>query len=142
MLAFLAKGKRKIGYDSMQELSGIFYNEKIPEDMGKHAVDRYLDFPRYLGFKGDKAEFKIYPGAENERQVEDSCSGIIRLTGRSGDCRQPPGPLGYETLGQSEICRCFATGSAAELGMKIMFHRERRGGNDCRYHCENEDGGR
>jgi 3-deoxy-D-manno-octulosonic-acid transferase/heptosyltransferase-1 len=36
------------GYDSMQEMSGLFYNEKIPEDMGKHAVDRYLDFVRHL----------------------------------------------------------------------------------------------
>ena len=39
----------------MQELSGLFLNEKIPEDMNKHAVDRYLDFPRYLGAKIDNA---------------------------------------------------------------------------------------
>lgn len=41
-------GRRKLGYDSLQELSGLFYNEKIHEDMGKHAVDRYLDFVNYL----------------------------------------------------------------------------------------------
>lgn len=45
----LSGGKRKLGYDSMQELSGLFLNEKIPEDMNKHAVDRYLDFLRHLG---------------------------------------------------------------------------------------------
>ncbi|MBU0574971.1 MAG: glycosyltransferase family 9 protein [Proteobacteria bacterium] len=41
-------GRRKLGYDSMQEFSGLFYDEKIPEEMGKHAVDRYLDFVRHL----------------------------------------------------------------------------------------------
>lgn len=57
IIVFLSGGKRKLGYDSLQELSGLFYNEKIPEDMNKHAVDRYLDFPRYLGAKTDKVEF-------------------------------------------------------------------------------------
>ncbi len=51
LIVLLSGGKRKLGYDSLQELSGLFYNEKIPEDMNKHAVDRYLDFPRYLGAK-------------------------------------------------------------------------------------------
>lgn len=41
-------GRRKLGYDSMQEFSGLFYDEKIPQEMGKHAVDRYLDFVRHL----------------------------------------------------------------------------------------------
>jgi len=57
LLVFLSDGRRKLGYDSLQELSGLFYNEKIPEDMKKHAVDRYLDFPRHLGAKTDKPEF-------------------------------------------------------------------------------------
>lgn len=51
LIVFLAKGKRKLGYDSMQELSGLFIHEKIPEDMDKHAVDRYLDLVRYLDNK-------------------------------------------------------------------------------------------
>ncbi|MEN6359263.1 MAG: glycosyltransferase family 9 protein, partial [Smithella sp.] len=57
MVVFLSGGKRKLGYDSWQELSGLFLNEKIPEDMNKHAVDRYLDFPRYLGAAIHDAEF-------------------------------------------------------------------------------------
>ncbi|MBW2651364.1 MAG: glycosyltransferase family 9 protein [Deltaproteobacteria bacterium] len=48
VIVLLSGGKRKLGYDSMQELSGLFLNEKISEDMKKHAVDRYLDFIRYL----------------------------------------------------------------------------------------------
>jgi 3-deoxy-D-manno-octulosonic-acid transferase/heptosyltransferase-1 len=67
VVVFLSKGKRKIGYDSWQELSCLFYNEKIPEDMNKHAVDRYLDFPRYLGATAAPAEF-ILP-VENETQA-------------------------------------------------------------------------
>ncbi len=54
---FASRGKRKLGYDSMQEMSGLFYNEKIPEDMGKHAVDRYLDFARHLGAEPAEPEF-------------------------------------------------------------------------------------
>ena len=57
LIVLLSGGKRKLGYDSLQELSGLFYNEKIPEDMNKHAVDRYLDFPRFLGAKIAKAQF-------------------------------------------------------------------------------------
>ena len=48
VIVLFSGGKRKLGYDSLQELSGLFYNEKITEEMGKHAVDRYLDFIRHL----------------------------------------------------------------------------------------------
>ena len=120
VLAFLARGKRKIGYDSMQELSGIFYNEKIPEDMGKHAVDRYLDFPRYLGFKGDKAEFKIYPGAENERQVEE----LLRSHKiEPGDpvIAVSPQALWDTKLWNNQKFAALCDRISDELGMKIVF---------------------
>ena len=55
VLVWLSGGARKLGFDSMQEGSGLFYTEKIPEDMGKHAVDRYLDFLAYLGAKSGEA---------------------------------------------------------------------------------------
>ena len=66
VIVFLSSGKRKLGYDSMQELSGFFLNEKIPEDMKKHAVDRYLDFLRYLGAEVKEPEFFI-PIVEKNR---------------------------------------------------------------------------
>lgn len=59
VIVFLSGGKRKLGYDSIQEGSGLFLTEKIPEDMEKHAVDRYLDFPRYLGAPVDRPSFLI-----------------------------------------------------------------------------------
>ena len=69
-IVLLSSGKRKLGYDSMQELSGLFLNEKIPEDMRKHAVDRYLDFLRYLGSDAKEPEFLIPIGEENNSRVE------------------------------------------------------------------------
>jgi heptosyltransferase I len=70
MIVFLSRGKRKLGYDSWQELSGFFLNEKIIEDMNRHAVDRYLDFPRYLGAKIENAEFILSTNKEAEANVQ------------------------------------------------------------------------
>ena len=69
IIVFLSKGKRKLGYDSLQELSGLFLNEKISEDMNKHAVDRYLDFPRYLGAKIENVEFILPQNNNAEEKV-------------------------------------------------------------------------
>ena len=68
-VVFFSSAKRKLGYDSMQEMSGLFLNEKIPEDMNKHAVDRYLDFPKYLGAEVKDAEFFIPVREENMGRV-------------------------------------------------------------------------
>ncbi|MGZ3635344.1 MAG: glycosyltransferase family 9 protein [Syntrophales bacterium] len=70
-IVLLSSGKRKLGYDSMQELSGLFLNEKIPEDMDKHAIDRYLDFLRYLGADAREPEYLIPIGEENINRVDD-----------------------------------------------------------------------
>ncbi len=75
VIVYLSGGKRKLGYDSLQEGSGLFYNEKIPEEMGKHAVERYLDFVRYLvrGEKktclDEKPAFRISFGKKEENRV-------------------------------------------------------------------------
>jgi len=70
IIVFLSGGKRKLGYNSLQELSGLFLNEKIPEDMNKHAVERYLDFPRYLGAKIDSARFILPFNKEAETRAQ------------------------------------------------------------------------
>jgi 3-deoxy-D-manno-octulosonic-acid transferase/heptosyltransferase-1 len=70
IIVLLSRGKRKLGYDSLQELSGLFLNEKIPEDINKHAVDRYLDFPRYLGAKIDNIEFILPQNNDAEAKVQ------------------------------------------------------------------------
>ncbi|MDO8786022.1 MAG: glycosyltransferase family 9 protein, partial [Syntrophales bacterium] len=71
VIVFLSSGRRKLGYNSMQEMSGLFLNEKIPEDMGKHAVLRYLDFPRYLGAETGEPEFLIPIRQENGEKMEE-----------------------------------------------------------------------
>jgi heptosyltransferase I len=76
LIVAISGGRRKLGYDSLQELSGLFYNEKIPEEMGKHAVDRYLDFIRHLTDRGQAdcltvpPSFTIAIGEEEQRRVE------------------------------------------------------------------------
>ena len=71
IFVFLSRGKRRLGYDSLQEGSGLFLNEKIPEDMGKHAVDRYLDLPRHLGCAISKPEFPIALQEAHFRRVRE-----------------------------------------------------------------------
>jgi heptosyltransferase I len=83
VFVFLSRGRRKLGYDSMQELSGLFLNEKIPEDMNKHAVDRYLDFLRYLGVEDPTPEFVIPYDEENKQKID-------RLLDTNGIDRQRP----------------------------------------------------
>jgi 3-deoxy-D-manno-octulosonic-acid transferase/heptosyltransferase-1 len=81
LIVFLSGGRRKLGYDSWQELSGLFLNEKIPEDMNKHAVDRYLDFPRYLGAKIKEAEF-ILPLTDETKTKAIRLLDQYELTGK------------------------------------------------------------
>ena len=64
VIVLLSGGKRKLGYDSFQEGSGLFYSEKIPEAMGKHAVDRYLDFVRHVAGGAEAACPGAGPGAK------------------------------------------------------------------------------
>lgn len=71
LIVLLSGGKRKLGYDSMQELSGLFLSEKIHENMKKHAVDRYLDFVSHLGFDVGEKEFLIPVQEENRNRVKN-----------------------------------------------------------------------
>lgn len=70
IIVFLSKGRRKLGYDSWQELSKLFLNEEIQEDMSKHAVDRYLDFTRYLGAHLQSAEFVLPLSDETQASIK------------------------------------------------------------------------
>ena len=79
-IVWLSGGRRKLGYDSMQELSGLFYSEKIPEDLGRHAVDRYLDFIRYLGAEPGAPEFFIPVDAANRALARD----LLQAAGIAG----------------------------------------------------------
>ena len=98
VIVLLSGGKRKLGYDSLQEGSGLFYNEKIPEDMEKHAVDRYLDLVRHAAShscpltsrqaagNGLADEFRIAIGEKEKRRVAALLdeNSVILTTGEKG----------------------------------------------------------
>ncbi len=79
LLVALSRGKRRLGYDSWQELSGLFLNEKVPEDLSKHAVDRYLDLVYHLGVSPLPRDFLIDLPDEAEKKVAAmlNAGGII-----------------------------------------------------------------
>ncbi len=120
VFVFLSRGRRKLGYDSMQELSGLFLNEKIPEDMNKHAVDRYLDFLRYLGVEDPTPEFLIPYADENRRKID-------RLLDTNGIDRQRPlvavSPVAlWDTkLWQEEKFAELADRIAGELNCQVVL---------------------
>jgi len=93
VIVLLSGGRRKLGYDSLQELSGLFYNEKIPEEMGKHAVERYLDFVRHIAGESWIARFaatpafKIPVGEKEEQRAAallDENSAILTTPEKNG----------------------------------------------------------
>jgi len=126
LVVFLSSGKRKLGYDSMQELSGLFLNEKIHEDMKKHAVDRYLDFPRHLGTDVKDAEFFIPIGEENKKKVEN----LLRLNGIDrGDRFVAISPVAlWDTkLWEDEKFALLCDRIAEEIKVKVVFTGRDRG---------------
>lgn len=126
-LVFLARGKRKLGYDSLQEMSGWFYNEKIFEDMGKHAILRYLDFVVHLGGDPENPEFHVPVSEENRTRVD-------RLLGERGIGPGDPfvavNPVAYwdtklwETEKFGELCRRMA----GDLGTPVVLTGSRGDG--------------
>ena len=102
-IVLLSGGRRKLGYDSLQEGSGLFYNEKIPEQMGKHAVDRYLDFVRYLAGDPDGRNaaclkgppvFSIAVGETEQRRIAallDEHKEILNVADNRGGGTQAGG---------------------------------------------------
>jgi len=75
LLVFLTAAPRKLGFDSWQELSGLFLTEKVPEVLEKHAVYRYLDLVRHLA-----RENLLLPGSDvNEQTFSGSGNGDIEF---------------------------------------------------------------
>lgn len=127
LLMGLVQAKRKIGYRSMQELSGLFYGEKIPEEMGKHAVDRYLDFVRYLGYFIKEPVFTMGLTGGERRRVQ--C--LLKDNGiEEGESFVAVNAVAFwETkLWDDEKCAALADRIITELKKKVVF----TGGKDRR----------
>jgi len=127
LIVLISGGRRKLGYDSMQELSGLFLNEKIPEDMGKHAVDRYLDFLRYLKAPETQPEFFVPISEENKKRVEELLekSGLDR-----GERFVAVSPMAlWETkLWEDEKFAKLCDRITGELGVKVVLTGSEEGG--------------
>ncbi len=66
------KGRKKLGWSGTKEYTGFSLTESIgPENFQLHAVERYLDFIRYLGREPDYPEFVIPRGPEENRAVAE-----------------------------------------------------------------------
>jgi 3-deoxy-D-manno-octulosonic-acid transferase/heptosyltransferase-1 len=88
--------------------------------MGKHAVDRYLDFPRYLGCIVEKAEFNIYPDAENEKNI-DSLFAKNNISSRDLLIAVSPQALWETKLWDNAKFALLCDRIGAELGGKVIF---------------------
>ena len=119
LIVLLSGGKRKLGYDSLQEMSGFFYNEKIPEDMTKHAVDRYLDFPRYLGAEIVRPEF-ILP---SDSIADTKIQSILEKHGLENKKFIAINPVAYwqTKLWDNEKFAKLADWIISNLDIKVVF---------------------
>ncbi len=120
VVVFLSSGKRKLGYDSMQEMSGLFLNEKIPEDMDKHAVDRYLDFLRYLGAEVKEPEFLIPVQEENINRIEGFLQ-INKIAQKDRFVAVSPIALWDTKLWEDEKFARLCDRIAEELKVRVVF---------------------
>ncbi|MBI4634605.1 MAG: lipopolysaccharide heptosyltransferase II [Deltaproteobacteria bacterium] len=116
----LSGGKRKLGYNSMQEMSGIFLNEKIPEDMNKHAVDRYLDFPRHLGAGEIKTKFLVPIKEENRTRVEKLLNAH-QIDPRAGFVAVNPVALWETKLWENKNFSRLCDRIHEESGLDVVF---------------------
>jgi 3-deoxy-D-manno-octulosonic-acid transferase/heptosyltransferase-1 len=128
ILVLLSGARRKIGYNSLQELSGLFYNEKIFENMDKHAVDRYLDFVRHLGAACDNPEFYL-PISEADKKNVDV---LLSTAGISGDKKfvaiSPMSFAGETRLWYEDRYAVLADRIIEELKTEVVFTGSRSGG--------------
>jgi len=123
VLVFLSGGKRRLGYDSLQEGSGLVLNERIPEDMGKHAVDRYLDLPRHLGCATPKPEFPMALQETHFERVAELLSAFAVDTSR-GFVAVSPVAYWETKLWDEAKFAAVCDRIVRELGLPVVFTGE------------------
>lgn len=74
VLVWLARGRRKIGFDKgmqHQEHSYLFLNQRVPPvDMEVHALIRGLMLTKAMGVKSESVVYDVPVGDEDRRQVD------------------------------------------------------------------------
>ena len=119
-IVLLSGGGRRLGYDSMQEMTGLFYTEKIPEDMNKHAVDRYLDFVRHLGGASEEPRFIIAVEEENRKKI-DSLLAEGNISAERGFVAVNPVAFWKTKLWDESRFALLCDRIARELGFAVVF---------------------
>jgi heptosyltransferase-1 len=121
ILVLISGAQRKIGYDSLQELSGLFYNEKIYENMSKHAVDRYLDFVHHLGKASENPEFYL-PVSQADGEAVDTLLDNAGISKEKKFVAMSPMSFAGETrLWYEDRFAALADRIITELKMGVVF---------------------
>ncbi len=128
LIVLLSGGKRKLGYNSMQELSGFFLNEKIYEDMDKHAVDRYLDFLIYLGADITEPEFLIPIKKGDEEHIENLLRSNNVLMKEQFIVVSPMSFAGQTRLWEDDKFAMLCDRISFDLNIKIIFTGDKKDG--------------
>jgi len=123
VLVWLSGGKRRLGYDSLQEGSGLALNERVPEDMGKHAVDRYLDLPRHLGCDTSRPEFPIALQEAHFARVAELLTAFTVDTSR-GFVAVSPVAYWETKLWDDSKFAALCDRIVRELGLPVVFTGE------------------
>ncbi|PIE63301.1 MAG: lipopolysaccharide heptosyltransferase II [Desulfobacter postgatei] len=61
VISAFSKAPVRLGFDSSDEGSPLFYTHKIHGSMKIHAIDRYLEIARFMGCAVDKVEYPFAP---------------------------------------------------------------------------------
>jgi len=70
LVVWLARGKRKVGFENARELSTLFYHEKAPAaDFHDHAIARHTALVRYLGIDDTGISFARLFSEEDDKRV-------------------------------------------------------------------------
>ncbi len=121
---WLARGKRKIGFDKgmqHQEYSYLFYNERItPVDMEVHALTRGLMLLNAIGVETPSVVYDI-PVSANDRQTVKALLEESGINGSRSLVTVNPVALWDTKLWLNERFSLLADRLASECGVDLVF---------------------
>jgi lipopolysaccharide heptosyltransferase I len=121
LMTFLARGRRKVGFDRTREGAHFFLNEKMPPyDPEEHAARRYLKAAAYLGGAGpaDEAPLRYY---EPPTAAQRGAEALLGPTWNEGFLVLNPGAKWVTKLWPPGHWRTLAEGLTEETGLKLVL---------------------
>jgi heptosyltransferase-1 len=124
VLVWLARGRRKIGFDrgmQHQEHSYLFLNERVPPvDMDVHALTRGLMLVEAVGVTPEAVIYDLPIAARDRRRVDDLLVGC-GIDGRRPVVAINPVALWETKLWRNDRFAALADRLISELGMDVVF---------------------